>query len=55
MEVLHTVVLGECKYVLDNLMSALSAKQKEEVLARVRAFNTSGFRAKMYGNVCRHY
>ena len=54
MEVLHTVVLGGCKYVLDNLMSALSAKQKEEVLARVRAFNTSGFKVKMYGNVCRH-
>eukprot|EP00731_Ephydatia_muelleri_P005893 Em0003g141a len=29
--------------------------QKREILARVRAFNTSGFRVKMYGNVCQYY
>lgn len=55
LEVLHTIVLGACKYLLQNIMSVLSARQKEEVLARVRAFNTSGFKVKMYGNVCRHY
>ena len=42
MEVLHTFVLGACKYVLKEMMSVLSARQKEEVLARLRAFNTSG-------------
>ena len=53
-EVLHTKLLGTCKYVLKEVMSGLSIRQKSEVLARVKAFNTSGFKTKMYGNVCRH-
>ena len=54
-EVLHIIVLGACKYLLQDMMSVLSARQNEEVLARLRAFNTSGFKVKMYGNVCCHY
>lgn len=53
LEILHTVLLGVCKYVLLETMSALSKTQKDEILARVKAFDTSGFHVKMYGNVCR--
>ena len=41
-EVLHTKMLGTCKYVLKEIMSGLSRRQKIEILARVKAFNTSG-------------
>ena len=54
-EVLHTLLLGICKYILKHVMSGLSARQKAEILARVKSFDTSGFRTKMYGNVCQHY
>lgn len=36
-------------------MPKLSAQQKREILARIRAFNTSGFNTKMYDNVCQYY
>ena len=45
-EVLHTKLLGTCKYVLNEVMSGLSRRQKSEILARVKAFNTSGFKTK---------
>ena len=35
----------------ERIIPKLSAKQKEEILARIRAFNTSGFQVKMYGNI----
>ena len=35
-------------------MSTLSKMQKDEILARVKASNTSGVHIKMYENVCRH-
>lgn len=54
-EVLHTIVLGLCKYVLKDLMPKMSSRQKCEILAMVKAFNTFGFRVKMYGNVCSYY
>eukprot|EP00731_Ephydatia_muelleri_P001801 Em0001g1801a len=54
-EVLHTLGLGACKYLLKETMPTLRPWQKREILARVRAFNTSGFRVKMYGNVCQYY
>ncbi|KAL5493197.1 hypothetical protein EMCRGX_G014341 [Ephydatia muelleri] len=54
-EVLHTLLLGICKYILKHVMSGLSARQKAEILARVKSFDISGFRTKMYGNVCQHY
>ena len=55
MEVLHTLLLGTCKHILKILMPKFSAQQKREILARIRAFNTSGFNTKMYGNVCQYY
>ena len=36
-------------------MPKLSKVQKEEVLARVKAFPTSGIKVRMYGNVCHYY
>lgn len=54
-EVLHTILLGPCKYFLKSVMSQLSSEQKQQVLARVSAFSMSGFTVKMHGNVCRHY
>ena len=54
-EPLHTVPLGSCKYILKQVMPLFSLHQKKEILARVKAFNTSGFETKMYGNVCWYY
>ena len=51
----YTLLLGSCKYLLQEFMPALSEHQKQELLARIAAFNTSGFAVKMYGNVCRYY
>ena len=36
-------------------MPTLSPVKKEEVLARVKPFSTSGFKVRMYGNVCYYY
>ena len=55
MECLHTLLLGPYKYLLRSTILTLSTKQKEEVLARVRAFNYSGFSCKLQGNVIRHH
>ncbi|KAL5518246.1 hypothetical protein EMCRGX_G003946, partial [Ephydatia muelleri] len=54
-EVLHTKLLGSCKYFLKCVMPKLSKEQKQQALARVSAFNMSGFTVKMHGNVCLHY
>ncbi len=42
-------------YLLRSTKPTLSTKQKEEVLAGVRAFNYSGFSCKLQGNVIRHH
>ena len=54
-EVLHTMGLGAIKYLLKELMPKMNARQKKEILARLRAFNTSGMQVKLYGNVCQYY
>ena len=54
MESLHTIVLGPYKYLLKTTIPTLSAQQKEEVLARIRAFNYSGFDCRLLGNII-HY
>ncbi|KAL5477934.1 hypothetical protein EMCRGX_G024792 [Ephydatia muelleri] len=54
LEVLHTILLGLAKYMLQ-FMPRLTNRMKEEVLARVNAFPHSGLRSKMFGNVCRYY
>ena len=54
-ESLHTILLGPFKYLLKSTIPTLSVRQKEEVLARVRAFNYSGFKVKLIGNVIRYH
>ena len=53
-EVLHTFLLGTCKHILKNVMPKMSAQIRSEILARIKAFSTSGFTTKMYGNVCQY-
>ena len=55
MENLHVMSYGMCKYLLKEQMPQMSAKQKWEILARLRAFYTSGLKVKLYGNVCAYY
>ena len=54
-ETLHTVLLGPYKYLLKQTLSLLSPRQKEELLARIRVFNYSGFRVRLVGNVVRYH
>jgi hypothetical protein len=54
-ESLHTVLLGPYKYLLKCTIPTLSSQQKEEVLARVRGFNYSGFNFRVLGNVIHHH
>ena len=51
METLHTVLLGPYKYLLKSTLPKLSSSQKEELLARIRAFSFSGFHVRLIGNV----
>ena len=55
METLHTILLGPYKYLLKKVMPTLNARQKKEVLARMAAFNYSGFNGKVLGNVVHHH
>ena len=55
MEVLHTLFLGACKHFLKIVMPEMSPQMRKEILARISAFNTSGFSTKLYGNVCQYY
>ena len=54
-EALHTLPLGPAKHLLREEMPLLSKGQKAEILARLKAFHTSGFSVKLYGNVCYYY
>ena len=54
-EILHTKLLGTCKHILQNIMPEFSPKIRKEILARIKAFNTSDFSTKLYGNVCQYY
>lgn len=49
------MLLGPYKYLLLSLMGRLSTKEKEEVEARLAAFNFSGFEDKLGYNLCRHF
>ena len=41
--------------VLPDKIPKLSGDQKDEILARIRAFSYSGFRVRLLGNVIRHH
>ena len=52
---LHSILLGPYKYLLSDVMKGLTRKEKGEILARVSAFNYSGFEHKLAANVCYHH
>jgi hypothetical protein len=54
-ETLHTILLGPYKYLLKVAISGLTMPQKQEVLARMSAFNYSGFDGKVLGNTVFHH
>ena len=54
-ESLHTLLLGPYKYLLRSTIPTLSQEQKAEVLAKIRAFNYSGFECRLLGNVIYHH
>ena len=54
-ETLHSILLGPYKYLLKATIPKFSKAQKQEILARIRAFNFSGFRVKLLGNVIQHH
>ena len=47
-EALHTLPLGPAKHLLREEMPLLSKGQKAEILARLKAFHTSGFSVKLW-------
>lgn len=55
METLHTILLGPYKYLLKVTIPRLTGQEKQEVLAKMNAFNYSGFDVKVFGNVVRHH
>ena len=55
METLHTILLGPYKYLLEELISKLNQKQKNEFRALVTSFQYSGFDVRITGNVIYHH
>ena len=49
------MLLGPYKYLLKCTIPTLSSQQKQEVLARIRVFNYSGFDCRVLGNVIHHH
>ena len=54
-ETLHTILLGPYKYLLRQLMSRLTTKQRNEVQAVVSSFNFSGISVKISTRICNHF
>ncbi len=54
-ESLHTILLGPFKYLLNSVIPTLNGRQKQEVLARIRAFHYSGFKVRLHCNVVRYH
>ena len=53
-EVLHSILPGPYKYLLKTTIPLLTPLQKKEVLARMSAFNYSGFNGRVIGNIIYH-
>lgn len=54
MECLHTILLGPVKYFLKELMDRLMPSEKREIIAKINAFDFSGFSMKLNGSsICR--
>ncbi len=54
-EVLHSILLGPYKYLLKTFIPRLSPTQKRQVLAKMSAFNYSGFKGKVIGNLISYH
>ena len=52
---LHGCDFSPSKYLLKVTIPRLSGQEKQEVLAKIRAFNYSGFDGRVFGNVIRHH
>ena len=54
-EVLHTILLGLCKYMLKSFMGSRSSVEKQEILARIASLPPSGLSCRITGNIAYHY
>ena len=51
-EMLHTILLGLCKYMLKSFMGS---REKQEILARIASLSSSGLLCRITGNIAYHY
>ncbi len=54
-ECLHTILLGPNKHLTGLLMSRLAPPEKDQIMARIRAFPYSGFKGRLSYNICRYH
>ena len=54
-EILHTILLGPIKYLLQSFIPSLSEREKKEVLSWITAIGPSGIEGKVHGNICYYY
>ena len=54
-EVLHTILLGLEKYLLNQTMKSLNADGKKKLKAKIESFDFSAFEQKVPGNMARTY
>lgn len=50
-EVLHTILLGCCKYMLREFMSHRSSQEKKDIQAKIVSFPSSGFTVRVTGHI----
>uniref|UniRef100_A0A1X7UZ35 Uncharacterized protein n=1 Tax=Amphimedon queenslandica TaxID=400682 RepID=A0A1X7UZ35_AMPQE len=50
-EALHTILLGCCKYMVREFMDHRSAKEKKEIMARIKAFSTCGMNCRISSSI----
>ena len=50
-KVLHTVLLGCCKYMLRDFLSHRSSQEKQEIQAKIKSFPSSGLNARVTGHI----
>ena len=54
-ECLHTILLGPYKYLTRELMDTISPDTKQKIVARIKAFNSSGLGGKLSSNIVYHH
>ena len=56
-ECLHTILLGPYKYMylIASLMDRLTSREKQEVKAKIAAFDFAGFDKQLSTSLCQHY